>query len=400
VRRQHGGGSVSLIYMDHNATTPTDERVVEAMLPYFSRSFGNPSSPYVIAQDTRAAVERSRETVASVMGCAPREVVFTSGGTESDNTALKGVAFANLERGGHIITTAIEHHAVLHTAAYLRDRFGFDVTFLPVDGTATVDPMDVERAMRDDTLLVSVMLANNEVGTIEPVREIARIAREGGALVHTDAVQAIGKIPVDVEELGVDLLSMSSHKIYGPKGVGFLYVRAGTSFDPLSHGGMHERSVRAGTENVPGIVGLATALKIAADEMPEEKVRLNALTRRLENGIRERIPEVSVNGHHTNRLPGTLNVALHYVEGESAVLALDMEGVAVSTGSACTSDSAEPSHVLSAMGVAANEAQGSVRFGLGRSTTEGDVDRVLELLPGIVERLRAISPLYTKKEAA
>ncbi|MCK4681054.1 cysteine desulfurase NifS [bacterium] len=383
--------------MDHNATTPTDPRVVEAMLPYFSERYGNPSSPYELSQGTRRAVEGARETVAASMGCAPREIVFTSGGTESDNMALKGVAFANLERPGHMVTTGIEHHAVLHTATYLRDRFGLDVTFVGVDETGRVEPADVERACRQDTVLVSVMLANNEVGTVQPVREIAAIARERGIIVHTDAVQAIGKLPLDLGELGVDLLSMSSHKIYGPKGVGFLYVRRGVSFDPLSHGGSHEWSVRAGTENVPGIVGLARALELAVEGIPEESVRLSGLTARLENGILQSIPEVSINGHPTERLPGTLNVSLHYVEGESVVLALDMEGIAVSTGSACTTDSAEPSHVLSAMGVPANVAQGSVRFGLGRSTTQADVDRVLDVLPGVVERLRAISPLHHRK---
>ena len=388
---------MSVVYMDHNATTPTDPRVVEAMLPYFGEWYGNPSSPYELSQRTRRAVEGAREMVAASMGCSPREIVFTSGGTESDNIALKGVAFADLERRGHIVTTSIEHHAVLQTVTYLRDRFGLDVTFVGVDETGRVDPADVEGACRGDTILVSVMLANNEVGTVQPVREIAAIARKRGIIVHTDAVQAIGKLPLDLGELGVDLLSMSSHKIYGPKGVGFLYVRRGVSFDPLSHGGSHEWSVRAGTENVPGIVGLAKALELAVGGMPEESVRLNGLTARLEKGILKSIPEVSINGHPTERLPGTLNVSLHYVEGESVVLALDMEGIAVSTGSACTTDSAEPSHVLSAMGVPANVAQGSVRFGLGRSTTEADVDRVLDVLPGVVERLRAISPLHHRK---
>ncbi|MFH1689415.1 MAG: cysteine desulfurase family protein [Candidatus Eisenbacteria bacterium] len=383
--------------MDHNATTPMDPLVLEAMLPYFGESYGNPSSPYELARGTRLAVEEARETVASAMGCTPREIAFTSGGTESDNTAIKGVAFANLERRGHIVTTSIEHHAVLHTVAYLRDRFDFDVTFVGVDATGTVDPAEVERACRPDTVLVSVMLANNEVGTIQPVREIAALARERGILIHTDAVQAVGKVPVNVNELGVDLLSMSSHKIYGPKGAGFLYVRKGVTFDPLSHGGSHEWSVRAGTENVPGIVGLATAVRLAVEAIPQESVRLNDLTTRLEDGIVGAVPEVSVNGHPTNRLPGTLNVAIRYVEGESIVLALDMEGIAVSTGSACTTDSAEPSHVLSAMGVPANVAQGSVRFGLGRSTTRADVARVLAVLPGVIERLRSISPLYHRK---
>ena len=342
-------------------------------------------------------MEDARETVASAIGCKSREIVFTSGGTESDNTALKGVAFANLDRRGHIVTTSIEHHAVLHTAAYLRDRFAFDVSFVGVDGKGMVNPADVADALRDDTILVSVMMANNEVGTVQPIREIAAAARARDIVVHTDAVQAIGKLPIDVADLGVDLLSMSSHKIYGPKGAGFLYVRRGVSFDPLSHGGSHEWSIRAGTENVPGIVGLAAALKLAVDAMPEESPRLTNLTRKLEKGILERVPEVTINGHPTERLPGTLNVAGHYVGGERVALAMDMEGIAVSTGSACTTDSAEPSHVLSAMGVASNIAQGSVRFGLGRSTTDDDVDRVLDVFPGIVDRLRAISPLYHRK---
>lgn len=388
---------MSVVYMDHNATTPTDSRVVEAMLPYFGENYGNPSSPYELSRCSRRAVEEARETVASAMQCTPREIIFTSGGTESDNIALKGVAFANLERRGHIVTTSVEHHAVLHTTAYLKDRFGFDVTLVGVDSTGMVDPAEVARACRGDTVLVSVMLANNEVGTLQPVRDISAIVRKRGIVLHTDAVQAVGKVPIDVGELGVDFFSMSSHKIYGPKGVGFLYVRRGVRFDPLSHGGSHEWSARAGTENVPGIVGLATALQLAVEGMPEESVRLQILTAHLERGIAERIPETSVNGHPTDRLPGTLNVSLHYVEGESVVLALDMEGIAVSTGSACTTDSAEPSHVLSAMGVSANAAQGSVRFGLGRSTTRADVDRVLDVLPGIVGRLRAISPLYHRK---
>jgi cysteine desulfurase len=356
--------------MDHNATTPTDPRVVEAMKPYFTDFFGNPSSPYELAQATRSAVERSRETVAVAIGCEPAEIIFTSGGTESDNTAIKGTAFANGIPCGHIVTSAIEHHAVLHTIEYLSDRFGYDATFVGVDPQGRVDPADVEKACRADTALISIMLANNEVGTVQPVDEIGRMARERGIVMHTDAVQAIGKIPVNVEALNVDLLSMSSHKIYGPKGAGFLYVRKGSSIDPLAHGGSHERGLRAGTENVPGIVGLAKAIELATASLDEEAARLAALTRKLEEGILASVPDVTVNGHPSERLPGTLNVALHFIEGESVVLDLDMEGIAVSTGSACTTDSAEPSHVLSAMGVPPNVAQGSVRFGLGRSTTE------------------------------
>lgn len=389
--------SLRAIYLDHNATTPTDPGVVEAMEPYFSESFGNPSSPYQLAQASRNAVERSREKIAAALGCVPREIVFTSGGTESDNTAIKGAAFSKQASGGHIVSSAVEHHAVLHTVEYLRDRFGFDATFVGVDRYGRVDPDDVERACRPDTILITVMLANNEVGTVQPIAEIGAMARERGIVFHTDAVQAVGKLPVDVGDLNVDLLSASSHKIYGPKGVGVLYVRRGIEIDPLSHGGSHEWSLRAGTENVPGIVGMARALELCDGSLGEERGRLVALTRMLGEGIAERIPDVSFNGHPDQTLPGTLNVALHYVEGESVVLALDMEGIAVSTGSACTTDSAEPSHVLSAMGVPVNVAQGSVRFGLGRSTTRSDIERVLEVLPGIVERLRSMSPLYKQR---
>ncbi len=382
------------IYLDNNATTPTDPRVVEAMSPYFAGAFGNPSSPHSMAQEARRAVEDARETVAAAIGARPRSIVFTSGGSESDNIAIKGVVLPRLGGRGHIVTTAIEHHAVLRTCEYVRDRFGLDVTFVGVDSEGLVDPGEVERACRRDTVLVSVMLANNEVGVIEPLSEIAAAARKRGIVVHTDAVQAVGKIPIDVESLGVDFLAMSAHKFYGPKGVGALYVRPGVSFDPLSHGGSHEWGLRPGTENVPGIVGLARALSIAVAGMPEEAARLESLTERLETGLESRIPDVVVHSRGAPRIPGTSNVAFRYVEGESVVLGLDMEGIEVSTGSACTTDSAEPSHVLSAMGVAPNEAQGSVRFGLGRHTSEDDVDRVVGILPGIVERLRAMSPLY------
>lgn len=382
------------IYLDHNATTPTDPRVVDAMLPFFSRAFGNPSSPYELAHETRRAVEQARETVADIIGATPRCVVFTGGGSESDNIAIKGVALRHLESGGHIVTTRIEHHAVLHTCQYVRDRLGFDVTFLDVDGNGLVDPADVSKACRHDTVLVSIMEANNEVGVLEPIREISEIARDRDIPFHTDAVQAMGKIPVDVENLGVDFLAMSAHKLYGPKGVGALYVRPGVAFDPLSHGGSHEWGARAGTENVPGIVGLAAALRIAVDGMPEESRRLAELTSRLEGGIESAISDVKVHARGASRIAGTTNIAFKYVEGESVVLALDMEGIAVSTGSACTTDSAEPSHVLSAMGVAPNVAQGSVRFGLGRHTTPEQIDHVLDVLPAVIERLRAMSPLY------
>jgi cysteine desulfurase len=387
-------GTLATIYMDHNATTPTDPRVVEAMLPYFSEAYGNPSSAYSMAQETRRAVEWAREVVADALGCDPRSIVFTSGGTESDNMAIKGAALAHLEGRGHVITTRIEHHAVLHACQYVRDRLGFDLTLLEVDEAGFVDPRSVEDACRPNTILITVMLANNEVGVIEPLSEIAEIARRRGILFHTDAVQGVGKIPVDVDALGVDLLAMSAHKFYGPKGVGALYVRRGVTFDPLSHGGSHEWGMRPGTENVPGIVGLAKALEICVNGIEEEQARLGALTRRLEDGILERIPDVSINGDREARIPGTTNIAFRAVEGESVVLALDMEGIAVSTGSACTTDDAEPSHVLSAMGVPTNVAQGSIRFGLGRHNTEAEVDRVVEALPSIIGRLRQMSPLY------
>jgi cysteine desulfurase len=386
-------------YMDHNATTPTDPRVVEAMLPFFSEAYGNPSSPYALAQETRQAVEWARGTVADALSCDPAEVVFTSGGSESDNIAIKGVALSKLEGRGHIVTSSVEHHAVLHTCEYLRDKLGFDVTFLPVSPGGLVDPVDVSRALRDDTILISIMYANNETGTVQPLEEIGRIARERDVPFHTDAVQAIGKIPVDVQTLGATFLAASAHKFYGPKGVGVLYVRKGARFHPLSHGGNHERGVRPGTENVAGIVGLAKALELAVDDMPRESERLSKLTQRLVSGVVDGIPDVSLNGDPASGIPGTANIAFHYVEGESVVLALDMEGFAVSTGSACTTDSADPSHVLSAMGVAPNVAQGSVRFGLGRSNTEEDVERLLSVLPGIVERLRAMSPLTPRKDS-
>jgi cysteine desulfurase len=380
------------VYLDHNATTPVDGRVLEAMLPYFSEHFGNPSSPYGIAAESRAAIDEARRGVARAIGAEAAEIVFTGGGTESDNIALKGALFRHGLEGAHIVASVIEHHAVLHTAEYMRDRFGVDVTFVPVTADGRVDPDDVARALRPETTIISIMHANNESGMIQPLKEIGQVARERSVLFHTDAVQSVGKVPVNVDELGVDLLSMSAHKFYGPKGVGALYVRSGVELDGLSQGGGHEYGLRPGTENTPGIVGLAEALKIATEHMGKEGPRLEALTAKLLDGVMGRIPDVLVNGSQKHRIPGTLNLAFRHVEGESVVLSLDMEGFAVSTGSACTTGSAEPSHVLSAMGVAPRDAQGSVRFGLGRSTTEQDIERLLEVLPGIVDRLRAMSP--------
>ncbi|MCD4691177.1 cysteine desulfurase [bacterium] len=379
------------IYMDHNATTPTDARVLEAMLPYFTERFGNPSSPHGLAHGPRRAVDTARDTVAGVLGCAPEDVVFTGCGSESDNMAIQGVAAQCGEARGHIVTSAIEHHAVLRTCEHLETR-GFEVTYVEVGADGLVRVADIEAALRADTRLITIMHANNEVGTVQPVGEIGAIARARGIVFHTDAVQSVGKIPVDVDALNVDLLSLSAHKFYGPKGVGALYVRPGTRLRALAYGGQQERGMRPGTENVPGIVGLAEALTIAVDELVDSMPRLDGLVGKLTAGVRERVKNVIVNGDEEHRVPGTVNLSFPGIEGESIVLALDMEGVAVSTGSACTTDAAGPSHVLRAMGIAPNVAQGSVRFGLGRRTCDEDIELVLAVLPGIVERLRAMSP--------
>lgn len=378
------------IYMDHNATTPLREEVLEAMLPYLRDEFGNASSLHAFGIRARRAVEAAREQVAAALGAQPREIVFTGCGTEADNQAIKGVAFANRNRGDHIITSRIEHKAVLETCEYL-EKHGFRVTYLPVDQYGMVNPDDVAEAITDRTILVSVMFANNEVGTIQPVAEIARVCRERGVYFHTDAVQAVGKLPIDVKQLGVDLLSLSAHKFYGPKGVGALYVRRGVKIDPLLHGGHQEWGLRAATENVAGIVGLGRALELRLTEMEAEAQRLTALRERLYQGIISQIDHAYLNGHPTRRLPGTLSISFDYIEGEGIILGLDLEGVAVSSGSACTSASLEPSHVLLAMGVHPATAQGSIRFSLGRGNTEEDVDYVLEVLPPIVRRLREMS---------
>lgn len=386
---------MSRIYIDHNATTPLREEVLEAMLPYLRQEFGNASSLHSFGIRARRAVEAAREQVAAALGAQPREIIFTGCGTEADNQALKGVAFANRDRGNHIITSRVEHKAVLETCKYL-EKQGFRVTYLPVDRYGVVNPDDVAEAITDRTILVSVMFANNEVGTIQPVAEIARACRERGVTFHTDAVQAVGKLPLDVKALGVDLLALSAHKFYGPKGVGALFVRKGVEIDPLLHGGHQEWGLRAATENVAGIVGLGKALELRLGEMAAETERLTALRERLYNGIVARIDHVYLNGHPTQRLPGTLSVCFDYVEGEAIIMGLDLAGVAVSSGSACTSASLEPSHVLLAMGVHPAVAQGSIRFSLGRGNTEADVDYVLETLPPIVERLREMS-MFSKQ---
>jgi cysteine desulfurase len=385
-----------LIYMDHAATTSVHPKVLEAMLPYFSQIYGNPSSIYFIAQEARKALDEARANVSSVFGCKPGEVIFTSGGSESDNAALKGAAFALKKEGNHIITSAIEHHAVLHTCHDL-EEFGFKVTYLPVDRFGLVSAADLEKAITDKTILVSIMLANNEIGTIEPVAEFAKLvkakAKQRKIVFHTDAVQGAGALDLDVNKLGVDMLSLSAHKFQGPKGVGVLYMRKGTPFVPQQTGGAQENNRRAGTENIPGIVGTAVALKMAADNRESNSRYCQGLRERLFGGIMSRIGEVYLNGHPTQRLPNNLNLSFQYVEGESILLHLDLLGIAASSGSACTTGSNDPSHVLVATRLPEELAHGSLRFTVGTDNTEEDVDYVLSVLPGIVQRLREMSPL-------
>jgi cysteine desulfurase len=377
------------VYLDHNASTPVHPDVVAEMLPYFSEVFGNPSSVHGFGRAAREAVDVARERIARFLRVRPDEVVFTSGGTESDNFAVKGLAAA---RGrGHLITSRVEHHAVLRTCQALEAQ-GFEVTYLPVDDLGMVDPGDVERALRPDTIAISIMHANSEVGTIQPVKAIGALARARGVPFHVDAVQTFGKLPIDVDHLGVDALSFSAHKIYGTKGVAGLYIRKGTRMSAIQHGGEHERRRRAGTENVAGIVGFGKAVEIRGREMAEEAIRVAALRDRLWDGIRARIPDVRLNGHPTRRLPGTANIVFRGVESESVVLGLDLKGIAVSAGSACTSGSVEPSYVLVAMGVPIDWAMGAVRFSLGRSTTAGDIDYVVECVEPIVGKLRQMLP--------
>jgi cysteine desulfurase len=380
------------IYLDYAATTPTHPEVVKAMLPYFTDAFGNPSSIHFHGQEAKGAIEEARVKVANLINARDEEIVFTSGGTEADNFALKGVAFANEDKGNHIITSSIEHHAVIEPCKLL-ERRGFSVTYLPVDEYGLVEPDEVRRAITDKTIIISVMHANNEVGTIERIAEIGKIAKEAEIYFHTDAVQMVGHIPVDVNELGVDLLSMSAHKLYGPKGVGALYIRKGTKLVAFMHGGEQERRRRASTENLPGVVGFGKAVELAGQEMSEEEKRLTYLRDQLVKGLLERIDHTRLNGHPTMRLPSNVNVSVDYVEGESMVLNLDLEGICASTGSACSSSSLEPSHVLLAMGLSHEQAHGSLRFTLGKWTTEEEIRRVLEVLPRIVAKLRAMSPL-------
>ena len=380
------------IYLDYAATTPTHPEVVKTMLSYFSEAFGNPSSIHTCGQDVKGDTEEARTKVANLIGARDEEIVFTSGGTEADNFAIKGVAYANKNKGNHIITTSIEHHAVLEPCKFLETR-GIRVTYLPVDEYGLVSPDDVRQAITNKTILISVMQANNEIGTIEPIAEIGKIAKEAGIYFHTDAVQAAGHIPINVDELGVDLLSMSAHKLYGPKGVGALYIRKGTKLLPFMHGGEQERGRRASTENVPGIIGFGKAVELAQQEMGEEAERVTSLRDKLIDSLLELIDHTQLNGHPTNRLPNNANISVEFVEGESMALTLDLEGICAATGSACSSMSIEPSHVLMALGLPPERAHGSLRFTLGKWTTEEEIDRVLEALPRAVARLRAMSPL-------
>lgn len=384
------------VYLDHAATTPVDQRVVEAMLPFWTERYGNPSSIYRLGRDAAKALNSARERIAGILRADPSEIIFTSCGTESDNLAIRGVAFAQRARGkgNHIITSSVEHHAVGHTVEQLVKKFGFEATFVPVDHYGMVDPDEVARAIRPDTVLITIMYANNEVGTIQPVAEIGRIARKRGIPFHTDAVQAGGALPLDVNALNVDLLSLSAHKFYGPKGVGLLYVRKGAPLWPMQTGGSQERNRRAGTENVAFAVGMATALELAYAELEQTNSRVRALRDRLIAGVLERIPDVELTGHPTQRLPNSASFVVKYVEGEAMLLNLDMKGIFASSGSACTSMSLSPSHVLTAMGFPPEIAHGSLRMTLGKGNTEEEIDYVLDVLPEIVSRLRAMSPLY------
>ena len=379
-------------YLDHAATTPTHPEVVKAMLPYFAEAFGNPSSIYSYGQEAKEAVQEARARVAELIGARSEEIVFTGGGTEADNLAVKGVAYANERKGNHIITTSLEHHAVLEVCKFL-ERRGHKITYLPVDKYGLVDPDDVKKAITAKTVLISVMHANNEVGTIEPLEEIGAVAGEAGVYFHTDAVQTVGHIPVNVDKLRADLLVISGHKFYGPKGVGALYVRKGTRLASLTQGGEQEKRRRAGTENVPAIAGLGKAAELAGQQISKEAEQLTHLRDKLIRGLPERIDHTRLNGHPTRRLPNNVNVSVDFVEGESMLLNLDLEGICASTGSACTSSNVEPSHVLLALGIPPEQAHCSLRFTLGRGNTEEDVERVLDVLPRVVAKLRAMSPL-------
>ncbi len=389
-------GEKRIIYMDHSATTYTKKEVVDAMLPYFTEHFGNPSSIYGIARESKNAVDAARAQVAKALGADPDEIYFTSGGSESDNWAIKGVAWANRKRGNHIITSQIEHHAVLHTCQFL-EKEGFVVTYLPVDQYGLVDPAELEKAITDKTILISIMYANNEIGTIEPIAEPGAVARKHTVYFHTDAVQAIGNVPIDVKAQNIDLLSLSAHKFYGPKGAGALYIKKGVRIQNLIHGGGQEKKRRAGTENLAGIVGMGKAIGLATADIPGHNRKIQAMRDRLIKTVLEKIPHSRLNGHPEKRLPGNFNVGFGVIGGEAVLLWLDDEGICASTGSACTSGSLEPSHVLLATGLPVEVSHGSLRLTLGDVNTDEDVDTVLEVLPKVVSRLREMSPLYQKE---
>jgi cysteine desulfurase len=385
------------IYLDHNATTPVHPEVFEAMRPYFTDTFGNPSSVHEFGRTGRIALERARETIAGFLGCAAEEIIFTSGGTESDNMAIKGAAWARMGKARHLITSAIEHHAVIETCKYM-ETHGFETTILFPDKMGHISSEDLRKAIREETAIVSIMHANNETGTIQDIAKLANVAHEADVLFHTDAVQSTGKIPYKIDELDVDLLSVSGHKIYGPKGVGMLYIRRGTNLSQLSHGGSHEFKRRAGTENVPGAVGLAKAIEIAYRDMESETARLQRITGRFTELLKARIDGIHFIGDQENRVPNTLNIAFEAIEGESIVLSLDMKGIAVSSGSACSSGAVEPSHVVMAYGIKPDLAQGSIRFSFGRFSDEADIEYVVDTLEKEVARLRSISPFYHAKK--
>lgn len=385
------------IYFDHAATTHTRPEVLEEMIPYFTEKYGNASSVYSIGRESKRAIDEAREKVAFALGAQSREIFFTGSGTEADNWAIKGVAYANREKGKHIITTSIEHHAVLHTCQYLESE-GYEVTYLPVDEDGLVSPEQVEAAIRPDTILITIIFANNEIGTIQPISEIGKVARDKGVLFHTDAVQAVGAVPINVVDMNIDLLSLSGHKIYGPKGVGALYIRKGVKITSFMHGGAQERGRRASTENIAGIVGLGRAIEIAANHIEENNKKLAELRDRVHDEITKKVPFIKLNGHRHKRLPGNLNFSFEFIEGESLLLMLDMKGIAASSGSACTSGSLDPSHVLLAIGLPHEIAHGSLRLSFGIENTEEEIDYLMETLPMIVQRLREMSPLYEKIE--
>lgn len=381
------------IYMDNAATTPVRDEVLDTILPYFKEFYGNASSVYSIAKESKKALEKAREQVAKGIGAKAEEIYFTAGGSESDNMALRGVAEALAKKGNHIITTKIEHHAILHTGEYL-EKHGCEVTYLPVDEFGKISLEELEKSIRPETILISVMFANNEIGTIQPIAEIGKLAHEKGILFHTDAVQAVGHVAIDVEKMNIDLLSMSGHKLGAPKGIGAIYIRKGIPIQPLIFGGAQEKKKRAGTENIPGIVGLGKAVELAVSEMETETKRLIHLRDKLIHGILDKVPYSQLNGHPTDRLPGNCNISFGYIEGESMLLLLDAMGIAASSGSACTSGSLDPSHVLMAIGLPHEIAHGSLRLTLDRGNTEEEVDFILEKIPDVVQKLRDMSPLY------